>query len=122
MPRVGQMRKRITFQTRVEAEYETYSLNSGRANIATNPTVWARVTNVTGTQQVDSRNAGEGVTHRFTIRFRTDITKQLEILYDGKRYRIATIQVEDDERERFLIIEANEQDVVGTLDNPSPES
>lgn len=122
MPRIGQMRKRITIQSRVDAEYSTYSADITRANIASNPVVWAQVVNVTGTAQVDSRNAGESVSHRFTIRFREDVSKKNEILYNGKRYQIATIQVEEDERERFLVIDANELDVVGTLDDPSPEA
>jgi SPP1 family predicted phage head-tail adaptor len=113
------MRQRVTIQTRIEAEYGDYSLQSSRNTVAT---VWARVTNVSGTAQVDSRNAGEGVTHQFIIRYRTDVTKQNELLYNGKRYSIATIQVQGDERDRFLAIDANEQDTVGTLDNPSPES
>jgi SPP1 family predicted phage head-tail adaptor len=113
------MRHRVTIQSRVDVEYGTYSQESDRATVAT---VWAQVINTSGTAQVDSRNAGEGVTHQFKIRFRTDVTKQNELLYDNKRYQIATIQVEGDERDRFLVIDANEQDVIGTLDNPSPES
>jgi SPP1 family predicted phage head-tail adaptor len=113
------MRKRIQIQTRTDAEYGDYSGDITRATVAT---VWAQVINVTGTAQVDSRNAGEGITHQFRIRYRTDVTKKNEIVYDGKRYEIITIQVGKDERDRFLIIEANERDVVGTLDNPSPES
>ena len=119
MSRIGQMRKRIIIQSRVDTEYGEYSTEETRATVAT---VWAQVSNVTGVQQVDSRNASEAITHRFTIRFRTDVTKQNEILYDGKRYSIATVQVESDERDRFLVIDANEQDTIGTLDNPSPEA
>ena len=122
MPRIGKMRKRITFQDRVDAEYGTYSADITRSNIASVPTVWAQVTNVTGTAQVDSRNAGEGISHRFIVRYREDVSKKNEILYNGKRYQIATIQVQGDERERFLVIDALELDVVGTLDDPSPEA
>ena len=119
MARIGTMRHRVTIQTREDVEYGDYSQDSTRATVAT---VWAQVTNVTGTAQVDSRNAGEGVTHKFIIRFRSDVSNQNELLYDGKRYSIATIQVQNDERDRFLAIDANEQDVVGTLDAPSPEA
>ena len=119
MPRIGKMRKRVTIQTRTEAESGVYSDDITRATVAT---VWAQVINISGTAQVDSRNAGENISHKFYIRYRTDVTKKNEHLYDGKRYEIATIQVVDDERDRFLAIDANELDVIGTLSDPSPEA
>ncbi len=117
--RIGRMRKRVAIQSRVDGEYAGYSSEISRVTIAT---VWARVINVSGTEQVDSRNASEAITHRFIIRKRTDITKQNELVYNDRRYAIATIQEDGDERDRFLIIDCNEKETVGALDNPSPES
>ena len=58
---------------RVDEESGTYSAESTRATIAT---LWAQIENVSGVQQVDSRNAGITVTHRITIRWHKLVTKQ----------------------------------------------
>jgi SPP1 family predicted phage head-tail adaptor len=120
------MRKRVTIQTRADAESGTYSGESVRANLVSVATVWARIENVTGTAQVDSRNAGTGITHRVWIRHRSDVTVQNELLYtDGTgtqfRYMIQTVQVEGDERNRFLVLECKQMAESSTLKNPSPE-
>lgn len=116
--RIGRMRKRVAIYARADTEAGTYSGLITRTLVAT---VWAQVRNVTGTMQVDSRNAGAGVTHTFIIRNRSDITKKNELKYNGRWYQIATIQRDGDERNRFLIIDCNELDTVGTLDESSPE-
>ena len=122
-PRIGRLRQRVTIQRRQDVESGTYSVESQRTTTAT---VWARIDNIAGTQQVDSRNAGTGITHRIYIRHRTDVNVQDEILYTDRigtyRYMIETIQNGGDERNRFLILECNQMAEHDTLDNPSPET
>jgi SPP1 family predicted phage head-tail adaptor len=121
-PRIGRLDKRATIQTREDLESGEHSGESDRTTIAT---VWARIQNVSGTQQVDSRNAGTGITHRITIRHRTDVNVQNEVLYTDRigtyRYMIETVQNSGDERNRFLVLECNQMAEQDTLDNPSPE-
>ena len=119
MTAIGKMRKRVSIYTRADAEAGEYSAEITRTLVLT---VWAQVVNVTGTAQVDSRNAGTGITHRITIRDRSDISKTNEILYDGWLYRIETMQRADDERERFLILECNQVAALNTLLDISPEA
>ena len=117
--RIGKMRKRVTIYDRTDDEAGEFSVSTTR----TNPrTVWARVDNITGTQQIDSRNAGTGVSHRITIRYRTDVTLRNQIEYNGKLYDIQTVQETNEDRRRFTVLECIERDVTGTLDDTlSPE-
>ena len=120
--RVGELRQRVVIQKREDKESGLYSGESERTTVQT---VWAKIENVTGTQQVDSRNAGTSITHRITIRYRSDVNVQDEILYTGTtgtfRYGIETVQNMGDERNRFLVFECNQKAEQDTLDNPSPE-
>ena len=119
MSAIGRMRKRVTIYDRVDAEAGTYSASVTRSN---GRTVWAKVENVSGIQQVDSRNAGAGVSHRITIRHRTDVTMRNQIGYNGKYYDIQTVQMLDEDRKRFVVLDCIESDVQGTLDDTnSPE-
>ena len=117
--RIGKMRKRVTIYDREDSEAGEYSASTTRTNART---VWAKVVNVSGTQQIDSRNAGAAITHRMTIRYRTDVTLRNQIVYNGKYYEIKTVQETDEDRRRFLVVECIESDVQGTLnDSISPE-
>jgi SPP1 family predicted phage head-tail adaptor len=123
-PRIGELRQRVIIQSRQDQESGLYSGISTRATTAT---VWAKIENVTGTQQIDSRNAGATVTHRIWVRWRNDVDVQHEVLYTGKtgetyRYAIQTIQNVGDERERFFLLECLQMAEQNTLDNPSPET
>jgi SPP1 family predicted phage head-tail adaptor len=124
---IGRLRQRVTIQTRVDSESGLYSGLSTRTDKSLNATVWAKVEQVTGTAQVDSKNSGTAITHRITIRHRDDISEQHhEILYTDRigtfRYLIQTVENAGDERNRFLILECLQKEKVGTLDNPSPEA
>lgn len=117
--RIGRMRKRVTIFDVENNEAGEYSVTLTRSNPRT---VWAKVENITGTQQIDSRNAGTGISHRITIRYRTDVTLRNQIGYNGKYYDVQTDQEADEDRRRFLILECTETDVQGTLDDAlSPE-
>ena len=115
---IGKMRKRIAIYSRTDSEDQEYSSRITRTLVST---VWANVQNVTGTAQVDSRNAGVGITHRMIIRDRTDVTKANEILYNGWLYRIETVQRADDDANRFLVLECNQIAALNTLMDISPE-
>lgn len=119
MAAIGKLRKRITIYDRTDAEAGAYSASTTR----TNPrTVWCKVDNVSGTQQIDSRNAGTGVSHRMTIRHRSDITMRQQILYGGKFYDIKTVQMMDEDRKQFMVLECLQSDTHGVLnDECSPE-
>ena len=119
MTAIGKMRKRVGIYSRADTEAGTSSSLLTRTLVAE---VWAQIINITGTQQIDSRNAGAGVSHRITIRDRSDVSKVNEIKYDGKWYTIATVQRADDERERFLVLECLQLDTDGALDSQSPEA
>lgn len=125
--RIGRLRQRVTIQNRVDSETGLYSGLSTRTDKVKIPTVWAKVEQISGMMQVDSRNAGSVYSHRITIRFRDDITKDRhEVLYTDRigtyRYLIQTVQVVGDERDRFMVLECQQKELVPVLDNPSPET
>jgi len=123
MPRIGELRKRVVIKSRADQESGLYSGVSTRETVTT---IWAKIANVSGTSQIDSRNAGTGITHRIWIRWRFGVTTQNEILYTDRtgetfRYAIQTVQIENDERNRFLVLDCLQMAEETTLDNPSPE-
>lgn len=98
---IGLLDKRITFQKKV---YSTDASNqrkiTGWVNLETNPTVWANVEEKSG-QEVFQSDQLVGVTvATITVRFRTDITIEHRVSYDGKYYDIQAIL--DPGRSRFL--------------------
>lgn len=121
LARAGELRQRVTIQLREDSESGDYSLASEYTDIAT---VSAKVTAVSGVQQVDSRNAGSGISHTILIRYRADVDTQNELVYTGRygtfRYSIETVQNAGDERNRFLLLDCNQGEKVNTFVNPSP--
>jgi len=114
-PRIGELRQRAVIKNRADEEVGQWSCDSERS---TTQTVWCKIVNVSGTTQVDSRNAGSGTTHQVTMRYRVDISAQDEIYYrDGRgetyRYQVQTIQNAGDERNRFLICDCLQLEVDG---------
>ena len=89
--------------------------------------LWARIENVSGTAQVDSRNSGSGFTHTITIRFRYDVTIKNYFLYQDPfgnkcRYEIQTIQNLVDDGNTWLICDCLQLEKAEIFNNPSPET
>lgn len=88
----GELDRRITFQQNTPVQNELGEPVPGWANIATNPTVWAKVMPLSQRELVE---AGAPRTHddrAFIVRFRTDITETMRVVYDGKNYDVEAVR------------------------------
>lgn len=86
---IGRMDRRITFQqevTQKNASNEDEQI--GWEDIATVPTVWAAVRDVSGNENFQADKLTELRTMEFVIRYRTDISLKYRIAYAGELYNI----------------------------------
>lgn len=70
--------------------------------------VWASITNVSGSERFESNQLQAELTHRITIRYRKDITRQNKIRYGERMFNIRYI-VDWQEKKRFLILHVAEE-------------
>ena len=101
--RIGELRKRVIIQSYSDTIVvaSKAQLNTNYADIAT---VWAKVRQLSGFAVTKSKNIGAAVTHEIIIKFRSDVTTEEWIDYDGNKYRIRTVEDAGDEKKRFLIL------------------
>lgn len=101
---IGEMRHRVTLQRLVEQPDGNVGITPTYEDIAT---VWADVETVTGLVYFDGRQTEGATSYRITIRYRSDITSEQWVLYDGRRLRIRSV-VNLKVRKRFLILDCEE--------------
>lgn len=65
--------------------------------------LWAMVETVNGAQIFDGTNIVGQISHRFTVRWRKDLTIQSWVEYQGQKYKIINIENQN-QRNRFLIL------------------
>lgn len=97
MVMAGRMDRRITFQTFTESADGAGEPVKTWANLASNPTVWAEVlplalTNRGGGMEVFDAEQILGLADtRFRIRYRSDITVEMRIVYASVNYDIESV-------------------------------
>lgn len=101
---IGQLRHRITIQDLVSDPDASVSVDETYQDVAT---IWAKVQTLAGVERFDNRQNAFSPTHRFTIRYFPGLTSEQWISYDGRRFRIRSVQ-NFLERNRFLILECEE--------------
>lgn len=85
----GELRTRITFQQpTVTKDAGGAQVESGWANVTSNPTVWARVTYDHG-QELATSEAKKAVQRAtVSVRYRNDVLTTWRVLIDGEPYMI----------------------------------
>jgi SPP1 family predicted phage head-tail adaptor len=92
MAGAGRMDRRITFQTFTEARDSFGEPIKTWANLASVPTVWARVSPLSG-REVFAGDQILGVADvEFEIRYRSDITVEMRVVYANENYDILSTQ------------------------------
>lgn len=85
---IGELRHRITFQKQVikvnengfeEEVWQDYKI------------VWASITNLSGREYFQAAATQKENTVKFRIRFNEDLNTDMQILFNGKRYNITSI-------------------------------
>lgn len=107
MIKSGDLDRRITFQSRTGTQDSaTGAYTYSWANLATNPTVWAQVRDVlpSRAESVDADIDMQRRPARIRCRYRSDITSDMRIVYDGRTLRIVSGPVELGRREGLEMI------------------
>ena len=103
MPRIGELNRRIALQTVSYTPAGGVDLTPVYATVAN---LWAQAVTLKGAARIDGVNAGEGPTHRFVIRRRTDVSAKNFILYASRRFKVLGVEnVDEQNRWQDLLCE-----------------
>jgi SPP1 family predicted phage head-tail adaptor len=89
--KMSQMDRRITIQQATETRDDHAGVTHTWADVAT---VWARLDHPQ-TSNDEAQEAGKQTVHRrteFTIRYRSDVTEKMRVVYNSENYDILTVQ------------------------------
>lgn len=97
----SQLTKRVTFQT------ATVAAGEGVTTWADSFTVWAAVKPLVGSQRFQAAQANSQVQGKVVIRYRSDVTASMRMLYDSRYLTILSI-VDPNEAHQWLEIDYKE--------------
>jgi SPP1 family predicted phage head-tail adaptor len=104
---IGKMRHRITLQKEVRVADGGGGFTITWTNVATDPSIWASIVPVSTAENLRSMQLQVSITHRITIRYRSDITGALRVLYGGRVFNVRGIKVIE-ERDRWIELSCEE--------------
>jgi len=87
---ISQLDQRITLQSRVDAENSRGENAYTFANLATVPEMWANARPLRGREFFAAAQVQSELTAVFTIRYRSDVTETMRVLWNGVPYDIAS--------------------------------
>lgn len=99
------MRRQITLQSVSSVPDGMGGSTDTVVDVAT--AIPARVEPLQGNELLRAQQTGMQRPHRFTIRYRSDVTGAKTILYDGRTFDIKSIQ-DPEEKHRELLLQADE--------------
>ena len=102
IPQIGDMRTRISIFQRKMTAPTSGSASFTQSHILID-NVWSAVETLKGSEIFDDTNVKSTMTHRFTIRFRSDVNTKNIIQFDGNSFKILEAD-NADLRKRFLFI------------------
>jgi SPP1 family predicted phage head-tail adaptor len=85
---IGALKHRVALQQAVRSADGGGGFTETWQNLATAPEVYAAIVPLSGGEQLRFHQLEAAVTHRITIRYRTDITPAMRIVKDGTVYDI----------------------------------
>jgi SPP1 family predicted phage head-tail adaptor len=98
--RIGAYRQRVTLQQPVTTRD---AQNAPVVDWTTLATVWARVTPALGQEQVQTGAMTSRVRYEVALRFRSDVTAAMRVLWGTKILRIHGVIDPDARRERLML-------------------
>lgn len=101
---IGKKRHRIIFQEEVRTPDAAGGYSSAWQDIESNPTVWAQIAPVSGTDVLRFGQLQQIVTHRITIRYRSDITPDLRIVKGNRIFQLRAVLDPAESREMLEIL------------------
>ncbi|MCW8918914.1 MAG: phage head closure protein [Gammaproteobacteria bacterium] len=101
--RIGRLRHRITITLRSDVPNAFHGIDQ----VDSEPvSTWALVESVSGLNLRNGQQIAEGVTHKVTVRYRSDLSGDREITWDSVRLRIRSLI--QDPRRRYTIAECEQ--------------
>jgi SPP1 family predicted phage head-tail adaptor len=92
---------------RVTIQQQNGTLNDGGGNIKPNwvdvVTVWASVSPINAQESIIAERRGQQVTHSISVRYRTDISPKMRLLFNGRVLDIQTIVNINEENKELKI-------------------
>ena len=100
--KISDLKSRITFQTPTRTKVTGGGYTTSWANITDTPTVWANVSPASGYEQMKAEALESNITHKVTIRRRSDITAKMKILVGSRELAIKYVTNKDEGKKRWL--------------------
>ena len=99
--RIGELRSRVTLQQESRVADGGGGFSNTWTNLASSPTVWARIEPLRGREVLQAMQLQSPVTHRVTLRYRGDVRAGMRLVAGARAFNIrAAINLE--ERGRWL--------------------
>lgn len=102
---IGEMRNKIVIQS---LGTSTDSGGGQVASFSTANTVWAKVENLSGSENSFGDQIQDRSNYRFTIRYISSLTPKHRISYNSKLFNIQHVASSLEGKERYQIIDAEE--------------
>lgn len=102
---IGKLNKRITF---LRLGTKTDDMGQDKAGWEDYKSVWATVKSYKASEHNFMGKLKPEVTHRFYVRYRTDIMPEMRIRYHGRIFEISGHPLDMEERHEMLEIQAEE--------------
>ena len=103
----GKLNKRVTLQVLTQTKSSSGGMVDAWANLAINPTVWARVMSVSGNEISITAKGGQisNARYEIAIRYRTDlpIAEKLRVSYNSKFYNVNFIKDFEEQHVELLL-------------------
>ena len=103
----GRMRHRVTIQQQVRSATDYGGYEESWVDVAT---VWARIEPLMGRERWHGDQIESDLTHRVTIRYRSDVTPQMRVLYGSRVLKIISV-INSGERDETLILLCTEENI-----------
>lgn len=104
----GEFRHYITIQRATNTFNAARELTQTWAALASLPNDWAKIEPFGGTEELDDEMIRATLTHRITMRYRSDITVKDRILFESRVFNIERI-INTEDRNVEMVILATEQ-------------
>ena len=103
---IGDMRHKITIETPTLTPDSVGGFTTSWSTLAD---VWSKIEPLSARQRFHAMQLEHIVSHKITIRYRSDIESDQRILFEGRTFQIHSF-IDPDERHRFLEIMAQENE------------
>ena len=92
---IGDLKHRVTLQESVRASDGGGGFTESWQSLAAAPDVYASIVPLSGGEQLRYHQLESTVTHRITIRYRTDVTPAMRIVKDATVYDITSVAAQE---------------------------